>query len=152
MHEFADTERVMRDIRGALNPGGLLVVVEMDTLPRFLPDDIGLGRPGLEARCHDALSAAGWNHQQDWRAALERSGFDIAAQRTFAIEVRTSTPDAALYAGGFLGRIRAALHETLEPDDLAALDALLGDGPEALGNRRDLLVRGSRTAWAARRP
>lgn len=152
MHEFADTERVMGEVRGALNPGGLLVVIEMDTLPRFLPDDIGIGIPGLEVRCHEALEAAGWNHQQDWRAALERSGFEIAAQRTFALEVLSSTPETARYAGGFLGRIRSALAEVLEADDLAALDALLGDGPEALANRTDLMVRGSRTAWAARRP
>lgn len=152
MHEFADNERVMRDVLGALNPGGLLVVIEMDTLPRFLPDDIGIGRPGLETRCHEALVTAGWNHQQDWRAALERSGFGIAAQRTFAIEVQGSSPETARYAAGFLGRIRSALADVLAAEDIAVLDALLGDGPEALVHRTDLVVRGSRSAWAASRP
>jgi ubiquinone/menaquinone biosynthesis C-methylase UbiE len=61
LHELADPDRVFRDVYAALNPGGLLVVTEMDALPRFLPDDAGLSRPGLESRCHEALAQANWN-------------------------------------------------------------------------------------------
>jgi ubiquinone/menaquinone biosynthesis C-methylase UbiE len=60
LHEVADPDRVLSNVYAALHAGGLLVVVEMDDLPRFLPDDVGLGRPGLEARCHAALAQAGW--------------------------------------------------------------------------------------------
>jgi ubiquinone/menaquinone biosynthesis C-methylase UbiE len=51
MHHFADPDRVLRDVFAALRPGGVFAVIEMDSPPRFLPDDIGLGRPGLEQRC-----------------------------------------------------------------------------------------------------
>lgn len=151
LHEVADPDRVLRDIYAALNPGGLLVVIEMDAPPRFLPDDLGLGRPGLESRCHEALSQ--WNPHPDWRPYLERAGFEIAAERGFAIEVSAASPSTGRYAHGYLRRIRSALDGQLAADDLGTLDDLLAaDGPDALLRRRDLTVRGSRTAWAARRP
>lgn len=38
-------------------------------------------------------------------------------------------------------------------DDLATLGTLLADdGPHSLLHRNDLIVRGTRTAWVARRP
>ena len=56
LHHMADPDRVLAGVFGTLRPGGLLVVAEMVSFPRFLPDDLGLGRPGLEARCHAALA------------------------------------------------------------------------------------------------
>ncbi|MGW7481337.1 class I SAM-dependent methyltransferase [Nonomuraea muscovyensis] len=152
LHEVAVPRRLLRDLHAALNPGGLLVVVEMDDLPRFLPGDIGLGRPGLESRCHEAVARAGWNTHPDWRPHLERAGFEIAAQRVFTIEVDPAPPVAGRYAHAYLSRIRSALGGQLAADDLHTLDRLLADdGPDALVRRRDLAVRGSRTAWVARR-
>ena len=46
LHHMADPDRVLTQVLGALRPGGLLAVLEMDSFPRFLPDDLGLGRPG----------------------------------------------------------------------------------------------------------
>ncbi len=38
-------------------------------------------------------------------------------------------------------------------EDLVTLDTLLAsDGPESLLHRSDLIVRGTRTGWVARRP
>ena len=56
LHHLADPDRVLTQVFGALRPGGLLAVLEMDSFPRFLPDDPGVGQPGLEARCHAALA------------------------------------------------------------------------------------------------
>ena len=59
----------------------------------------------------------------------------------------------ATYAQLWLGRTRAGLEDKLSPDDLASIDALLDKGnPEGLEHRTDLVLRGSRTVWAARRP
>jgi SAM-dependent methyltransferase len=55
MHELASPGRVLADAFAAIRPGGLLAVAELGGHLRFLPDDFGLGRPGLEARCHAAL-------------------------------------------------------------------------------------------------
>jgi ubiquinone/menaquinone biosynthesis C-methylase UbiE len=153
LHHIKDPDRLIGEVYAALNPRGLLAVIEMDALPRFLPDDIGLGRSGLEARCHEAVAQANWNAHPDWRSHLERAGFEIAAQRSFTIEVSPAPPSTGRYAHAYLSRIRSALDGRLAADDLNTLDRLLADhAPESLLNRRDLTVRGSRTAWAARRP
>ncbi|MDQ0820655.1 SAM-dependent methyltransferase [Arthrobacter sp. V4I6] len=153
LHHLADPDRVLRDLHTALNPGGLLVVIEMDSLPRLLPDEIGLGRPGLEARCHEAMDQAGWNPHPDWRPHLERAGFEIAEQRSFSIEANPAPPSTGRYAHAVVRSIRGAVDGRLATDDLATLDRLLtADDPDGLLRRTDLTVRGSRTAWAARRP
>ncbi|WP_433211671.1 class I SAM-dependent methyltransferase [Microtetraspora malaysiensis] len=153
LHHVADPDRVLRDIRAALNSGGLLAVIEMDALPRFLPDDIGLGRPGLEARCHEAAARAGWNAHPDWRPHLEAAGFAVVAQHSFTAEAGPSSPSARRYGHAILNRFRSALGDLLAADDLDTLDRLLADDhPAAIRNRRDLTVRAVRTAWAARRP
>lgn len=152
LHEFADPDRVLRDVFAALNPGGLLVVIEMDTLPRFLPDDIGLGRPGLETRCHEVLAQAGGNAHPNWWPYLERAGFEIVEERRFEIALKPVPPGTGRYADVYLRRIRPALEGKLASDDLSTLDQLLdGENPAAPVNRTDLTVIGSRTAWAARR-
>lgn len=151
LHHVAVPDRVLRDIHAALTPGGLLAVVEMDALPRFLPDDIGVGRPGLEARCHEAAARAGWNAHPDWRPHLERAGFAMTGQHTLTVEANPAPPDAGRYAHALLGRFRSAFDGDLADDDLATLDHLLtGAHPGSLFDRR-LTVRGSRTLWAARR-
>ncbi|MEX5270874.1 trans-aconitate 2-methyltransferase [Kocuria sabuli] len=153
LHEVADPGAVLGDVRDALRPGGLLVVVEMDALPRFLPDDIGLGRPGLEFRCHRALADAGWNAHPDWRPLLEHAGFEVLAPRTVSTGASPAPSATARCAAAWFARMRPALQDRLAAEDLDVLDHLMApDAPEALLNRRDLSFRGSRTAWAARRP
>jgi ubiquinone/menaquinone biosynthesis C-methylase UbiE len=153
MHEVADPDRVLRDIYAALKPGGVLVIVEMDTFPRFLPDDIGLGKPGLEARCHEALTKLEWNVHPDWRPYLERAGFDFVEQRGFTVEAQPAQPAIGRYAQTNLLRIRSAVEGKVNSEDLGTLDRLLtDDGPDALLRRGDLSIRAPRTAWAARRP
>lgn len=152
LHESADPDRLLRDIHGALTPGGLLAVVEMDSLPRFLPDDIGFGRPGLESRCHEILDREGWNAHPDWRDHLMRAGFEVADTRTFTTGNHSAPETVRTYARTWLGRTRDFLADKLEADDIEALDRLLAEeGPDSLSSRDDLTVTGSRTAWAARK-
>src|SRR5215210_2038856 len=105
LHEVAEPDRVLGDIHAALNPGGLVGVVEMDGLPRLLPDDVGLGRPGLEPRCHEALAREGWNEHPDWRPHLESAGFDVLAQRTFTLDADPAPLATGRYANAFLRRV-----------------------------------------------
>jgi SAM-dependent methyltransferase len=158
LHHLADPDRVLRDVFAALRPGGLLAVAEMDSSLRFLPDDVGRGRPGLEARGQDALAGprgeALPHLGSDWGLRLAGAGFEVTARRTFTIDLAAPLPAAAgRYAWLSLSRARAALEGQLAADDLATLDALLAtSGPDSLLHRRDLVIRGTRTAWAARRP
>jgi SAM-dependent methyltransferase len=154
LHEVADPHRVLTDIRAALRPGGLLAVVEMEGPPRFLPDDLGLGAPGLEPRLHARLEGTQPLAHEDWGPRLVRAGFTIAGRQAFAIDLRPPLPAAAgRYAQAYLRRIRPAVEPGLSAADRAALATLLdGQGPDALRHRADLTVRGTRIAWLARRP
>jgi SAM-dependent methyltransferase len=158
LHHMADPDRVLTEVFAALRPAGLLAVVEMDSFPRFLPDDLGLGRPGLEARCHAALAegrAAELPHLgSDWGARLSQAGFTIEAERPFAIDLTPPLPaSTGRYAQASLRRIRSSLDGRMSAGDLAALDTLLdSDGPDGVLQRDDLTVRTARTVWVARRP
>jgi SAM-dependent methyltransferase len=158
LHHLADPDRVLTEVFAALRPGGLLVVAEMESFPRFLPDDLGLGRPGLEARCHDALDqdrAALLPHLgSDWGARLSGAGFIIEAERSFVIELTPPLPAAAgRYVQASLRRMRSGLDGRVSDGDLAVLDTLIdSDGPDGIRQRDDLSVRTARTVWVASRP
>jgi SAM-dependent methyltransferase len=153
LHHAEDPDRLMRDIHRALRPGGLLVVTEMDGMPRFLPEDLGIGRPGLEARCRAAMARESWNAYPNWSAPLARAGFEIAEERVFDVRLDPAPPAANAYAFRVLRGMRSRLADRLDADDIDILDRLLTE--HAAGSvlcRRDLAVRTTRTAWAARRP
>jgi SAM-dependent methyltransferase len=158
LHELPRPELFLAGAFAAIRPGGLLAVAELGAPPRFLPDDIGLGRPGLEARCHAALESAPERpptpHGADWAPALERAGFAPVTRRTFPIDLKPPQPPAvARYARAYLQHIRPALDGRLDATDLATLDMLIEPGaPASLLRRGDLTVRATRTAWTARRP
>jgi SAM-dependent methyltransferase len=158
LHHLADPDRTLADLYATVRPGGLVAVAEMDALPRFLPDDLGIGRPGLEARCHAALAedrarqlpALG----SDWGARLTGAGFTTVTERLFAIDADPPLPPAVgTYARLFLQRVLSQLDDTTDADDRDTLDALIdSDGPHSVLNRRDLRIRGTRTIWAATTP
>jgi len=158
LHHMADPDRVLTEVFAALHPGGLLAVIEMDSFPRFLPDDLGFGRPGLEARCHAVLAeerAAELPYLgSDWGPRLSQAGFTIEAERPFVIELTPPLPvSAGRYAQASLRRIRSSLDGRMSADDLATLDTLIdSDGPDGLLRRDDLSVRTTRIVWVARRP
>jgi SAM-dependent methyltransferase len=158
LHHMADPDRVLTEVFATLDPGGLLVVAEMESFPRFLPDDLGFGRPGLEMRCHAVLAeerATRLPHLgSDWRSRLAQAGFTIEAERPFVIDLAPPLPaSTGRYAQATLRRIRSVLDGWLSADDLATLDAILdSDGPASVLRRDDLTVRTARTVWVARRP
>jgi len=156
LHHMADPDRALREIRQLLAPGGLLAVVELASLPRFLPDDTPANRPGLEARCHAAAERRAAEHTPhrgaDWGAKLIAAGYTLEAQRTVAVNNERPRSEAVgRYALLILRRRRDALAGELPVDDLAALDELLDTGgPRSILRRDDLVVHTDRTVWAAR--
>ena len=158
LHHMEDPRAVLVEVHSLLGPGGLLVVAELESFPRFLPDDIGIGTPGLEARAHAIAAerrAKALPHLgSDWGVRLSTAGFTVEAVRTFAIELTPPLPaSTARYAQASLIRMRTGLDGQMSPEDLSALDVLIGsDGAEGVLQRRDLTVRAERTVWIARRP
>jgi SAM-dependent methyltransferase len=151
LHHMTYPGRVLAGAFEALRPDGLIAVTETDFFPRFLPDDIGTGRPGVEARVHAALNP---DPAVDWTDHVKRAGFVLEAKRPFVIDLPVPLPAAAAqYAQVCLGRMRAHLDGQFPADDLAALDAVLdGDNPLGIRRRDDLTVRTTRTTWVGRRP
>lgn len=158
LHHMTDPDRVLADAFAALRPGGLLAVTEMNFFPRVLPQDVGVGRPGLEDRVHEALNTSPF---VDWTEHLARAGFTIEERREFAVELPSPPAGASpttRYAQLCLQRLRSALDQPAlsgkaSAEDVAALDALLdADGPHGILRRDDLAVRTTRTTWSARRP
>ncbi|WP_146111898.1 hypothetical protein [Arthrobacter sp. MYb227] len=148
---MANPARVFEKIGTTLSKDCLLVVVEMDVLPRYLPEDLGFGTPGLEERCHAAVNSAGWNSHPDWAEDIDRSGMATTAKRTFTYSIAEEKELVASNAQNFLTRMRENLTGTLPAEDLATLDALLAThGPHSVLQRTDLAMRGSRTVWTAR--
>jgi len=158
LHHMTDPDRVLTEVFATIHPGGLLAVAEMDSIPRFLPDDLGVGRPGLEARCHAALAEGRADELphlgSDWGPRLSQAGFTIEAERPFAIDLTPPLPASpGRYAQASLRRVRSSLDGRMGADDLATLDTLLdSDGPDGVLQRGDLTVRATRTVWVASRP
>jgi SAM-dependent methyltransferase len=157
LHHMADPQRVLTDVSGTLRPGGVLALIEMGRPPRFLPDDLGIGRPGLEERAHDAIAAIHAESMPtigtDWGPRLAQAGFTSVDAREFSLDLRPPLPPATpRYALTYLRRVRPRLDGRLAPDDLATLDTLLADsGPHSILERDDLRVTGSRRGWLARK-
>jgi len=158
LHHLADPDRVLTDLFTAIRPDGFLVLAELESFPRFLPADVGVGSQGLEERCHAAMAEA-IAHElphlgSDWSTRVRRAGFTIQAERMFAIDLRPPLPPSAgRYAQASLRRLRAGLADRMSAEDLAAFDALLdADGPLSVLRRADLSVRARRTVLVARRP
>jgi len=157
MHHMADPDAVLARLHATLRPGGLLAVVEMTSFPRFLPADVGVGRPGVEERCNALIDAERVRRlphvEADWTARIAKAGFTVEAERTFAVDIAPPAPEATRrYAHATLSRIREKLDGLLDTDDAAALDVLLDpERPESVLRRDDLSVRTSRQGWLARR-
>ncbi|MFB7251095.1 class I SAM-dependent methyltransferase [Microbacterium sp. NPDC056234] len=151
LHHMQDPARVLRAARTVLRQGGVIAAVEMDGLPRFLPTDLGFGRPGLEQRCHEAMDARGWNAHPDWGPHLQAAGFVLEDERTFTYR-REPSSDARRYARQIFANVRTHLTDMLDSQDLDAIDRLLdGDAHGSLVARDDLVVRSARTVWLGRR-
>jgi SAM-dependent methyltransferase len=156
LHHLADPDRALREIFAATRSGGLLALAESTAPMRFLPDDIGLGRPGLEARVQAAVAE---HHSgtmpylgADWGPLVARAGWTGVAERAFGIEVGAPLPSSAgRFAQAYLRRTRTHLDGALAADDLAALDVLIDDGPGSVLRRQDLAIRNTRTLWTATR-
>lgn len=156
VHHFADQLAGLRMCRDLLGPGGALLLSEGGLRPMALPWDVGIGRPGLEARLNAA--EAEWFVELraelvgvvrapfGWRAMLSRAGFAGIETRSFLLEL--PAPDAQVradLAGSYRHRVTRA-GEQLCAEDRAAWERLLdADGRTYLADREDLHLLAVRT-------
>jgi SAM-dependent methyltransferase len=157
LHHFADPERVMRDVLANTRPGGLLAVAEFAEPIRFLPHDLGFGRPGFEARIGDMIAAARTEDMPTlgtaWAPRMAAAGWVVVDERDFVIDLDPPRhPKAAAYAVAWFTRLAHGMSDRLDPDDQKVLEQLLDErGPQSLLARADLHIRGVRTVTIGRR-
>jgi SAM-dependent methyltransferase len=156
LHHMADPERTLRQALAAIRPGGLIAVAEFPVQLRFLPDDLGIGRPGFEERAGELLGQAQREAMPTlgsaWAPRLTETGWQVFDERDFVIDLDPPThPNAGRYAEGWFSRLSHRLTEVLEPDDRQTLARLLDPEDEfSIRRRTDLHVRGIRTVTLAR--
>ena len=130
-----------------------MAVLELDGFPRFVPDDAPGG--AAEARAHAVIDADRAvdmpSMGSDWGARLTRAGLDVEQHRPVVLQLTAPLPEVVgRYAAATLTRVAGAVAERLEPEDAAALDALLDGGPDDVRHRPDLRVSAERQLWIAR--
>ncbi|WP_327319086.1 class I SAM-dependent methyltransferase [Streptomyces sp. NBC_01235] len=164
LHHLGDQRAALTAFAEQLAPGGTLAIMEGGLPSRFLPRDLGFGRPGLEARL-DALEAEWFARMradlpgsvaetEDWAALLGAAGLKHARSRSFLLDLPAPASDRArAYIVASLTRLRDVFGDTLDPDDRAMLDRLLDPQDEAGVHRRaDVFVLAAHTVHTAVKP
>ncbi|MFD3626407.1 class I SAM-dependent methyltransferase [Streptomyces sp. NPDC058698] len=164
VHHLGDQSAALAACAGRLAPGGTLAVMEGGLPARFLPRDIGFGRPGLQARIDVAEEDRFTRMRaelpgsvaavEDWPALLASAGLHHTRSRTFLLDLHAPATDRArAYVTAVLTRTREVLAEDLDADDRATLDRLLDPGDRAsVHHRPDVFVLAAHTVHSAVRP
>ncbi|GAB2691473.1 methyltransferase domain-containing protein [Nocardia thraciensis] len=164
VHHVGDQLNALTRMAGLLRPGGVLAIAEGGLPARWLPRDLGFGRPGLQVRL-DAAMAERFDRMraelpdsvavaEDWPAMLRAAGLVDAHSRSFLVDRPAPLGDGPRRSvRQWLERSRHMHEEALDPDDLATLNRLLDPAdPEFIGNRADVFLLTARTVHYAHRP
>ncbi|MFI5801095.1 class I SAM-dependent methyltransferase [Streptomyces sp. NPDC051677] len=161
LHHLGDQRAALTAFAERLAPGGTLAIMEGGLPARFLPRDLGFGRPGLEARL-DALESEWFARMradlpgsvaetEDWAALLGAAGLKHNRTRSFLLDLPAPASDRArAHIVESLSRLRDVFGDTLDPDDRATLDRLLDPQDEQGVHRRaDVFVLAAHTVHTA---
>ncbi|MEU5098469.1 methyltransferase domain-containing protein [Streptomyces sp. NPDC020996] len=161
LHHLGDQRAALAAFARRLAPGGTLAIMEGGLPSRYLPRDLGFGRPGLEARL-DALEAERFAQMraglpgavaevEDWPAMLTGAGLTHARTRSFLLDLPAPAPDRArAYIAASLSRLREAFGDALDADDRTTLDRLLDpDDRASVHHRPDVFVLAAHTVHTA---
>jgi SAM-dependent methyltransferase len=159
LHHVGDQRAALTDFASRLAPGGTLALLEGGLPARYLPRDIGIGRPGLQARI-DAVQEEWFTRMraelpgaaeetEDWPALLTAAGLRHAATRTFLLDLPAPLSDEArAWVVTTLTHRREGLADGLDADDLATLDRLLDpDDKASVHHRPDVFVLAAQTVY-----
>ncbi|MET9384499.1 methyltransferase [Streptomyces sp. NPDC002928] len=161
LHHLGEQRAALAAFAARLAPGGTLALMEGGLPARFLPRDIGIGRPGLQARL-DVMEAEWFERMradlpgsvaetEDWPALLTAAGLKHTGTRTFLLDLPAPASEPArAYVAAYLSRVREAGADGLDAEDHATLDRLLDPDDEASVHQRpDVFVLAAHTVYTA---
>ncbi|MFE7270439.1 class I SAM-dependent methyltransferase [Streptomyces sp. NPDC057623] len=161
LHHLGDQRAALAAFAARLTHGGTLALQEGGLPARFLPRDLGFGRPGLQARL-DALEAEWFaamradlpgsvTETEDWPALLAAAGLRPTGTRTFLLDLPAPTTDRArAHVVASLTRTREGVGERLDADDRTTLDRLLDpDDKASVHHRPDVFMLAAQTVYTA---
>jgi SAM-dependent methyltransferase len=153
VHHVPDQLAGVKELARVVAPGGRLVLREGIIGTRFLPDDIGLGAPGLEDRLNvgwhrwftSNVRAGNVRYPFGWTQMLVEAGLSDVTAKTFMLEALSPFTDFQIaYMGRHLRRWveddkRKAM---LDADDVSVLTALTDPASDAyVFKRSDLYLQ-----------
>jgi SAM-dependent methyltransferase len=163
VHHLPDQQAAVEDLAGLAAHGGRVVLVEGGLPLRCLPHDVGIGRPGLEARLDEARARwfedmrselSGPPLPYGWPEALRRAGLTDVRTRSFLVEAVPPLDEVGRrMVEQHMGAALRELGERLDPDDRRTLARLLDpDDRAGARSRDDLVVTAVQTVHAGTRP
>jgi len=161
LHHLGDQRAALAACAERLAIGGTLALLEGGLSPRFLPRDIGIGRPGLQARLEAANED--WFARmraelpgavavtEDWPALLAAAGLKHTGTRSFLLDLPAPVMDRGrALVVTTLSRSREVFADALDSEDRATLDRLLDPDDEAsVHHRTDVFVLAAHTVHTA---
>ncbi|MFB8106387.1 MULTISPECIES: class I SAM-dependent methyltransferase [unclassified Streptomyces] len=163
LHHMGDQRAALAEFAELLRPGGTVALLEGGLPTRRLPRDLGIGRPGLEARMDAALAARfdrmrtelpdAKREAEDWSALIAAVGLTPQGTRSFLLDLPAplSAP-AREHVVTKLTREYEVFGELLDADDRAVLERLLDpEDPAAVHHRPDVYLLTARTVHLGRR-
>ncbi|GAA2009965.1 class I SAM-dependent methyltransferase [Nocardiopsis rhodophaea] len=163
VHHVGDQQAALHQLAGLLTPGGVLAIAEGGLPSRYLPRDLGFGRPGLQERL-DAAMADRFSQMrdelpgsvavaEDWPGMLRAAGLTEVRSRTFLVDHPAPLDDGPRRLVRLvLERYRQAVGELLDAEDLTTLDRLLDPlDAAAVDRRQDVFLLAATTVHYGRR-
>ncbi|MEU6172561.1 class I SAM-dependent methyltransferase [Streptantibioticus parmotrematis] len=164
VHHLGDQGAALARLRELLTPGGVLAVCEAGLPMRCLPSEIGIGRPGLQARL-DAVTQEWFAAMRadlpghvaepdDWPGLLVRAGLEGQAGRSFLSQLYPPL-DATVreHLRREMERYAERMGEGIADDDRAVLRRLAGpDDEQGMLRRPDAFYLHASTVHTARAP